>query len=122
MDLQQVHRERRNQGAREYVRRKHREYHRFGQRDEKVARHAGKKEHRDEDNADTERGNQRRNSDLRCAVQDAAVQILAFIEITIDVLDGDGGVVHQDADGQSQAAQRHDVDGLAQRAQHANRA
>ena len=31
----------------------------------------------------------------------------------MDVLDLDGGLVHQDADGERQAAERHDVDGLA---------
>ena len=30
----------------------------------------------------------------------------------MDVLDLDGGLVHQDADGQGQAAESHDVDGL----------
>ena len=47
----------------------------------------------------------------------AVLQVVAFFEIALDVLDGDGGVVHQDADGQRQAAQRHDVDGFVQRAQ-----
>ena len=32
----------------------------------------------------------------------------------MDVLDFDGGIVHQDADGQGQTAQGHDVDGFAQ--------
>ena len=118
--LQQVHRERRDQGSRENVGREHREHHRFGQRNEQIARHAGQEEHRDEHDADAQRGNQRRQRDLRRAVQDAGVQILALIEIAIDVLDGDRGVVHQDADRQRQAAQRHDVDGFAQRAQHAD--
>ncbi len=45
---------------------------------------------------------------------------LPSIEIAIDIFDGDGGVVHQDADGQRQAAQRHDVDGFAERAQDAD--
>ena len=44
----------------------------------------------------------------------ACVQVVPFFEIALDVLDGDGGVVHQDADGQRQAAERHDVDGLAE--------
>ena len=37
--------------------------------------------------------------------------------VAVRVLDFDRGVVHQDADGQRQAAQRHDVDGLAEQAQ-----
>ncbi len=55
------------------------------------------------------------------AIQDAAVQIgLSFVEIAVDVFNFDRGVVHQDADRQSQTAQGHDVDGFAQRAQHAD--
>ncbi len=43
-------------------------------------------------------------------------------EIAIDVLDRHRGVVHQDADGQRQSAQGHDVDRLAQRDEHQERA
>ena len=42
-------------------------------------------------------------------------------QIAMDIFDLDRGVVHQNADRQRQAAQRHDVDGFAQRAQHADR-
>jgi hypothetical protein len=45
------------------------------------------------------------------------VQLLAFFQVALDILDRDRGVVHQNADRQRQAAQRHDVDGLAQRAE-----
>ena len=38
------------------------------------------------------------------------------LEVIVDVLDRHRGVVDQDADGQRQAAQGHDVDRLAQRA------
>ena len=40
---------------------------------------------------------------------------LPVFQVAIDVLDFDGGVVHQDADGQRQAAEGHDVDGFVQR-------
>ena len=46
-----------------------------------------------------------------------AHQRLAHGHVAMDILDLDRGVVHQDADRQRQAAQRHHVDGLAQQAQ-----
>ncbi len=79
-------------------------------------RHAAQEEHGHKDDADGERGDQGRDGDLRRAVEDGLLQFLARFQIAVDVLDGDGGVVHQDADGQRQAAQRHDVDGLVQHA------
>ena len=45
----------------------------------------------------------------------------AFLQVALHVLDRDGGVIDQDADRQRQAAQRHDVDRLAQQAQHDDR-
>ena len=47
---------------------------------------------------------------------------LALLEVPVDVLDGDGGVVDQDADGERQAAQGHDVQRLAERRQQRDRA
>ncbi len=47
----------------------------------------------------------------------ACSMLLALFQIAVDVLDLDRRIVHQNADGQRKAAQRHDVDGLAQRAQ-----
>ena len=46
----------------------------------------------------------------------AFLNLLAFGDIPVDVLNFDRGVVHQNADRERQPAQRHDVDGLAQRA------
>ena len=63
----------------------------------------------------------RRDRDLLRAVENRLLDLLALFEIAVDVLDLDRGVVHQDADRQRQAAQRHDVDRLAQRAQHDER-
>ena len=50
------------------------------------------------------------------AVEDRLLERLALLEIAVDVLDRDRRVVDQDADRQRQAAQRHDVDRLAERA------
>ena len=57
-----------------------------------------------------------------CAVHDGGLDILALLEMPVDVLDGDGGVVDQDADGQRQAAQGHDVQRLAERREQRDRA
>ena len=40
---------------------------------------------------------------------------LPILEVTVDVLDGHRRVVDQNTDGERQAAQGHEVDGLAQR-------
>ncbi len=48
----------------------------------------------------------------------ARTRVLALRQVSIDIFDRHGGVVHQNADGQRQAAQRHQVDGFVQRAQH----
>jgi len=58
--------------------------------------------------------------DLGRAIQDDFVHVLVGLygAIAIDVLHLDGGIVHENSDRQSQATQRHQVDGLADRAQH----
>jgi hypothetical protein len=61
------------------------------------------------------------DGDLRRAVEDGLLDLLALIEVAIDVLDFHGGVVDQDADGEGQAAEGHDVDGLAEGAEHDER-
>ena len=43
----------------------------------------------------------------------ATVMRLVHVEIAVDVFDFDRGVIDQHADGEGQAAQRHDVDGVA---------
>ncbi len=43
----------------------------------------------------------------------ARIRVLCMREVAVDVLDLDGGVVDQDADGQGEPAERHRVDRLA---------
>ena len=62
---------------------------------------------------ETERGYR----DLRRAFENGLSRSLAFLEMALDVFDRHGGVVDQDADGQRQSAQGHDVDGLAEKAE-----
>jgi hypothetical protein len=102
-------------GAGEQVAGQHGEDDGFGERHEEVARDAAQEEHGHEDDADGERGDEGGNGDLGGAVEDGLLDLLAGLEIAVDVFDFDGGVVDQDADGEGQAAEGHDVDGLAER-------
>ncbi len=114
---QKIHRHRRHNCARPHVGSQHRENHRFGQRHEQIFRHARKKEHGQEHNADAQRRNERRYRNLLRAVQNRLHRLLAHRQVAVDVFDLHRRVVHQDAHGQGQPAQRHDVDCFAQRAQ-----
>ena len=115
--LEQVHGQRGHERAREDVGGEHREDDGFGERNEEIARDAAQEEHRQEDDADAERGDESGNGDLRCAFEDGVVQAVTLFEVAFDVFDGDGGVVDEDADGESQTAEGHDVDGLAEQAE-----
>ena len=55
--------------------------------------------------------------DLPGAVENGGPTSLPCFEMRVDVFDGDRGVVDQDADGEREAAQRHHIDGLADRRQ-----
>src|SRR5712664_1389981 len=120
--LQQVHRERRHQGPGQHVGGEHREDDRFGQRHEEVAGHPTQEEHGQEHDADAEGGHQRGHRDLGRTVQDRGPVVVAALTMALDVLDGDGGVVHQDAHREGEAAQGHDVDRLAEHAERDHRA
>ena len=68
--------------------------------------------------ADGQRGDQRGSGDLRGAVENGLLNLLARLDVAIDVFNLDGCVVDQDADGQSESAEGHDVDGLAEHVEH----
>ena len=118
---QQVPRDRGHQRPRQEVGREHREDHRLRQRDEQVAGDPAQQEHRQEHDADAQRGHEGGHGDLLGAVQNGLEDRLAQVQIAVDVLDLHGGVVHEDADGEGEAAERHDVDGLAQQAERDDR-
>ena len=59
--------------------------------------------------------------DLLRAIQHCLSHWLQHAHVAVNVLDRYGRVVHQDADGQRQAAQSHDVYGLSEQAEHADR-
>ena len=85
----------------------------LGQRREQIASDAAELEHRHEDDAQAEQRHKGRNNNLLRAVEDGLFDFLALFEMIINVLDGHRPVVDQNADGKSEAAERHDVDGLA---------
>ena len=117
MRLQQVLRHRRHQRARQQVRRQHREHDRLGQRHEQIARDAGEEEHRHEHDADAERRHERRAPRSAARRRGSPARVgLPCVELPVDVLDRDRRVVDQDADREREAAERHDVDRLAERA------
>ena len=106
-----------DQRAREEVRGHDRQHHGQRQGRKQIARRAGEEDHRHEHDADAQGGNERRNGDLLRAIQNGLDDGLALPQVAMDVLDFDRGVVHQNADRQRQAAQRHHVDGFAQQVQ-----
>jgi len=120
--LQQVLGHGGHDSTREQVAGQHGENDRFCERHEEVAGHAAEQEHGHEDNADGEGGNKGRGGDLGCAVENGLLDFLAGFEIAIDVLDLHRCIVNQDADGERQASEGHDVDGLFEDIEHDERA
>ena len=104
----------RHQSPRQDERADQREHDGFGQRPEQVSRDAAKLEHRHEHDAEAEQGHKGRHDDLLRAVQDRRFDVLALLQVVVDVFDRHRSVVDQDADGERQTAERHDVDGLAE--------
>ena len=119
--LQQVLGHGGHDSAGEQIAGQHGEHDRFGERHEKIARHAAEEKHGHEDDADGEGGNKGRGGDLRCAVEDGLLDFLAGLKVAVDVLDFHRCVVDQDADRQRQATQGHDVDGFVKDVEHDER-
>ena len=115
-------RHRRHERVGENVGGDHREDDRHRQRTEEIARHSAQREQRDKGDADAKQGDRRRWHDLVRALGDGGQNILAMLHVAVDVLDRDGRIVDQDADGESKAAERHDIDGLAKQGKRGQRA
>ena len=115
--LHQVHHQRRHKRSREEVRSEQSEDDRFGQRHEEITRDSGQEKHRHEHDADRQRGHQRRDRDLLRAIENRLVQLLFHRHLPLDVFDGDGRVIHEDANSERKSTERHDVDRLSERAQ-----
>jgi hypothetical protein len=110
--LQPVFGERGDEGSRQDVGSEHGEHDRFRERNEQVLRDARQLKHRHEHDADRKRGHQGGQRDLLCAFQDRLLDVAALLQMIIDVLDGNGRIIDQDADRQRETAQGHDVDGF----------
>ncbi len=118
---QKVHRKCRNQCSRKNVRRDHRKDDRLCKWRKQVFRDAAQKEHGQKDDADAERGDQRGNGNLRCAIENRFQQRIAVFQVALNVFERDGSVIHKDADGECKPAERHRIDRLAKEAKHQDR-
>src|SRR6516225_5628250 len=77
MVLQQVLRHGWYQRAGQQIGSQHGENHRFRQRYKQISSDAGQKEHRHEDDADGQRGDERWNGDLLCAIENCALDFFS---------------------------------------------
>jgi len=87
----------------------------FCERGEEEFCGTGEHHDRHEHDADGERGDEGRRGDLLRGVQDGLGERKAFGHVAMRVFDFDGGVVDEDADGERETAEGHDVDSLAER-------
>ena len=106
---------RRDESSREEVGREHGEDNGHGERCEEELCRAGEQDDRDEDDADGEGRDEGGSGDLLGGVEDGAHQRLLLCHVAVRVLDLDGRVVDENADGEGEAAEGHDVDGLVER-------
>ena len=110
-----------NQRVGQNIRGDHREDHGLGERPEQIARDAAQQQHRREHDYDAEQRHCRRRDDLLGGFHNRVVDLLAGLEMAVDVFNRHGGVVDQYADGERQAAQGHHIDGFANRRQRRQR-
>ena len=113
----QVMRHDRHQRARKGERDADGEHHRQRHRDEQVFRRARQQRHRQKDDADGQRGDKRRHGDFVRSVEDSLDQALAHIHVAMDVFDCHRRVVHENAHGQRETAERHEVQGVPESGQ-----
>ncbi len=73
-----------------------------------------KKEHGHENDADAKHRYEGRRGNLIGAIQNGWLDILALLQVVIDVFDGDGGLVDQNAHGERQPTQSHYIKRLAE--------
>ena len=110
---EQIAHKRRNQCAREQVRREHGEDDGHRQGDEEASRSARDEHDGDEDDADAQRRDERGDRDLLGTVEDGAKDGLSLSHVSMNVLDLDGGIVHEDPDREGHAPERHHVERVA---------
>ena len=106
-----------DQSTRQHVGPDQRERDRLRHGAEEIAADATEVEHRHEHDQDAKKRNGRWDHDLSRAVHDRAFDVLALLEMVIDVFDCHRRVVDENADREREAAERHHVDGFAHRRQ-----
>src|SRR5207253_1045802 len=114
---QEIHGQGRHDGARPHIGGQHGEAYGLGQGNEQELSHAGKEKHRNKDDTNAERGNKSGYGNLLRAVKDRLDRFLAHGQVAVDVFDFNGGVIDEDTDSEREAAQGHDIDGLAEGAE-----
>ena len=76
---------------------KHREDDRFREWNEQITSYSVEKEHREEDDTDAKCRYERRDRNLGCTIKNCFTLCVTFFREALDILDGDGSLVHQDA-------------------------
>ncbi len=111
-----------HQRARKQVAGHHGEDHRQRQGHEQVERRSVEEHHRHEHDADGQGRHEGRHGDLLRAVEHSLGQRLVVdAEVAVDVFQFHRGVVHEDADGEREAAQRHHVECVPERVEQEQR-
>ena len=96
----------------EHVRGNHAEADGERKRKEQRAGRTLHKERRQEDGDDACHGEETRSGSLADGVAHSEGDGAAFLAFLLDGFDGHGGFIHEDAHGQGESAQGHEVDGL----------
>jgi len=117
MTTQKPDRQHRHQRGRQKKRRDHGEADRHGKRHKQRARHAGHQKRWHKHRQDGEHRQQLWRQRGFGGVEHGAGDGGLNLQLAMDRLDRDGGLVDQDADRQGEAAERHHIDGLAGRPQ-----
>ena len=109
-----------HESSRNHVAGQHGEHDRLRQRDEQEPGDAGEEKHRHKHDTDAERGDERGQRDFLGTVEDGLFELFPPGHVAVDVLEGNRGIVHQNANRERQAAEGHEVDGFAQSAEDGN--
>src|SRR5665213_2806046 len=117
LGFEQISHHGRDQRPGQQIRREHGEHDRHGERREQISGGPREQEHGDEHDTNRNGGNEGRDGDLRSPVEHGADQRLAHGDVAVRVLDLDGSVIHQNADGEGQTAEGHHIDGFSEKAQ-----
>ena len=103
-------RERWHERAGQHIAREHGKDDGESERTEDVGRGSREQEDRQEHDADGNRRDELRKGDLASTVENSGAYVLPQRNLPFDVLDLDERVIHEDADGESKSAERHQIE------------